>query len=427
MSISAHAISAQHVELGEWAKRSLPADARIGVNDTGAIAYFSGHQVFDIVGLTTTGEARYWSAGAGSRFEHYERLPRAVLPTVFIVYPPWFALPALFGPCLTERTVNATILGGATMVACQADYSRLGSGERPSLLEFWPLVAARHARRRGSGERSRACLRAAARGTSRRRPARAMACVLDGARLHRSRESFRLDLAPGGRLVTRLGAERPLTVSLRVAGRPIDSWTVERPDFEDHVLTLPPDLPSRPRGGGDQRRRAAPSAPYTIGLTTRRNKLRAGSAELCYTASMRHRLLGSTGISVSELGLGTWGLSGDGYSPLPEAEQDSVIERALALGVTLFDTADSYGKGAMETRLGERLAAHPEAVIVTKLGTDREAVAAHASRFKPEFIRESFERSRERLKRDVIDVVLLHNPSETHAASAAKPLASCRS
>src|SRR6478752_5440533 len=130
---------------------------------------------------------------------------------------------------------------------------------------------------------------------------------------------------------------------------------------------------------------------------------------------MEQRALGATGISVSELGLGTWGLSGDGYSPLPEAEQDAVIERALALGVTLFDTADSYGKGAMETRLGQRLAAHPQAVIVTKLGTDREASPVRKC-FKPEFIRESFERSRERLKRDVIDVVLLHNPSESTIA-----------
>ena len=130
---------------------------------------------------------------------------------------------------------------------------------------------------------------------------------------------------------------------------------------------------------------------------------------------MRTRPLGSTGISVSELGLGTWGLSGDGYSPLPESEQDAVIDRALALGVTLFDTADSYGKGAMETRLGERLAAHPDAVIVTKLGTDREVSPARKS-FKPQFIRESFERSRERLKRDRIDVVLLHNPSESTLA-----------
>jgi aryl-alcohol dehydrogenase-like predicted oxidoreductase len=126
---------------------------------------------------------------------------------------------------------------------------------------------------------------------------------------------------------------------------------------------------------------------------------------------MRKRLLGKTGLSVSELALGTWGLSGDGYAPLPEADPDAVIERALALGVTLFETADSYGKGAMETRLGERLAQHPDAVVVTKLGTDRDATPARKS-FTPAFIRESFERSRERLKREVVDVVLLHNPSE---------------
>jgi aryl-alcohol dehydrogenase-like predicted oxidoreductase len=126
---------------------------------------------------------------------------------------------------------------------------------------------------------------------------------------------------------------------------------------------------------------------------------------------MRKRLLGKTGLSVSELSLGTWGLSGDGYAPVPEAEQDAVIDRALALGVTLFETADTYAKGGMESRLGERLANHPEAVVVTKLGTDREASPARKN-FAPAFLREHFERSRERLKRDVVDVVLLHNPSE---------------
>lgn len=126
---------------------------------------------------------------------------------------------------------------------------------------------------------------------------------------------------------------------------------------------------------------------------------------------MRKRPLGNTGLVVTELGLGTWGLSGDGYSPLPEADQDAVIDRALALGVKLFDTADSYGKGAMEKRLGERLEKHPDAVIVTKVGTDREASPARKS-FSAAFIKESVERSRERQKREVLDVVLLHNPSE---------------
>jgi aryl-alcohol dehydrogenase-like predicted oxidoreductase len=126
---------------------------------------------------------------------------------------------------------------------------------------------------------------------------------------------------------------------------------------------------------------------------------------------MRKRLLGTTGLSVSELALGTWGLSGDGYSPIPEAEQDAVIDRAVALGVTLFETSDSYAKGAMEARLGERLEKHPDVVVVTKLGTNHETSPIRKS-FTPAFIKESFERSRERLKRPVVDVVLLHNPSE---------------
>lgn len=125
---------------------------------------------------------------------------------------------------------------------------------------------------------------------------------------------------------------------------------------------------------------------------------------------MRKRPLGSTGLSVSELGLGTWGLSGDGYAVLAAIEQDSVIDRAVALGVTLFETADTYGSGGMEKKLGERLGKDTPAVIVTKLGTDREAYPPRKC-FTSAFINESFERSRERLKRETLDVVLLHNPS----------------
>ena len=240
---SAHAISAQHVELGVWAEQALPKEARIGVNDTGAIAYFSGRQVFDIVGLTTLGEARYWSAGAGSRFEHYERLPQSALPNFFILYPPWFALPDLLGPCLTERTVHATILGGETMVACSADYSRLRSGERPSLIEFWPqpvrdvLDVADLDSEAAHGY----ALLPASQGDD---VLLSNGVMLDGARLHRTRESFRLNLAPRGRLVTRLGAEQPLLVTLRIGGRQVDRWTVSRPDFEDRALSLPADLPA---------------------------------------------------------------------------------------------------------------------------------------------------------------------------------------
>lgn len=123
---------------------------------------------------------------------------------------------------------------------------------------------------------------------------------------------------------------------------------------------------------------------------------------------MRKRPLGKTGIDVSELALGTWGLSGDGYGPIVEPEIDRAIDRAIALGIDLYDTADVYGKGSMERRLGKRLP--PEACIVTKIGTDLDAVPTR-KRFDLEHLSAAFERSRERVGRAKLDVVLLHNPT----------------
>jgi hypothetical protein len=129
---SASGVDRQQVAAGRWAKASLPKAARIGINDAGAIAYFSDRRTFDIVGLTTSGEARYWIAGPASRFEHYEKTALDRLPTHFIVYPDWLGCDALLGTVLAEFTVDdATILGGRRKVAAIADWSLLGSGELP--------------------------------------------------------------------------------------------------------------------------------------------------------------------------------------------------------------------------------------------------------------------------------------------------------
>jgi aryl-alcohol dehydrogenase-like predicted oxidoreductase len=124
---------------------------------------------------------------------------------------------------------------------------------------------------------------------------------------------------------------------------------------------------------------------------------------------MRKRALGETGIEVSELALGTWGLSGGGYGPVAESEQDAVIDRAAALGITLFETADTYADGEMERRLGRRLAKDDKIVIATKIGTATTEKPARKN-FEPAFLKEAAERSRERLDRERIGIVLLHNP-----------------
>lgn len=126
---------------------------------------------------------------------------------------------------------------------------------------------------------------------------------------------------------------------------------------------------------------------------------------------MRKRPLGKTGLEVTELGLGTFGLSGDGYGPVKESEVDRVLDRALELGIGLFETADVYGNGEMESKLGARFETLEEKpVVVTKVGTDRLALPPR-KRFDPAYLREAVSRCQERLRRTTIDVVLLHNPS----------------
>lgn len=125
---------------------------------------------------------------------------------------------------------------------------------------------------------------------------------------------------------------------------------------------------------------------------------------------MRKRTLGRTNLSVSELGLGTWGLSGEAYGAIAEPERGQLIERARMLGITLFETADCYATGKMEEKLGELLGSDDDVVLVTKWGTDRSNNVAQ-KRFDAEYLRQACDKSLERLKRTKIAVGLLHNPS----------------
>ena len=65
--------------------------------------------------------------------------------------------------------------------------------------------------------------------------------VADGARKQRRHDSFRLRVAPGARIVARLGADAPVTVHLRVARQVVGNWTINSPIFEEHSLELAAD------------------------------------------------------------------------------------------------------------------------------------------------------------------------------------------
>lgn len=123
---------------------------------------------------------------------------------------------------------------------------------------------------------------------------------------------------------------------------------------------------------------------------------------------MKRRPLGKTGLPVSELALGTWGLSGDAYGPVPAGVAERTVRRALDMGFSLFETADVYGAGKMELLLGKLVP--KDAIVVTKIGTDR-GTNPPRKRFDAEWLRAAVGRSCKRLGRDALDLVLLHNPS----------------
>ncbi|MFF8289700.1 aldo/keto reductase [Streptomyces sp. NPDC016309] len=124
---------------------------------------------------------------------------------------------------------------------------------------------------------------------------------------------------------------------------------------------------------------------------------------------MQERALGTQGLKVGAEGLGCMGMSAY-YGATDETEALATIDRALELGITMLDTAESYGPFLNERLVGKALAGRREkAVIATKTGiefTDGGDMLGHNG--TPEYIRRSAERSLRHLGTDHIDLYYLH-------------------
>lgn len=126
---------------------------------------------------------------------------------------------------------------------------------------------------------------------------------------------------------------------------------------------------------------------------------------------MKYRKLGNTGLEVSEIGFGTWGLGGDAYGPVDDNVSKEALRFAFDLGVTFYDTADLYGNGHSEEVIGEALKSVREMVnIATKVGTLPHSGFYMPQDFSPKHIREGLEASLRRLRTDYIDLYQLHSP-----------------
>jgi aryl-alcohol dehydrogenase-like predicted oxidoreductase len=132
---------------------------------------------------------------------------------------------------------------------------------------------------------------------------------------------------------------------------------------------------------------------------------------------MRYRTIPGTDVSVSEVGFGVWTLSTGWWGEKDDDEAVRLLHAALDRGITLFDTADTYGAGRGETLLAQAFAGRRDRIAIsTKFGYAWEGHQGPRGQrelphdWSPDFIRRACEGSLRRLGTDVIDVYALHNP-----------------
>lgn len=132
---------------------------------------------------------------------------------------------------------------------------------------------------------------------------------------------------------------------------------------------------------------------------------------------MKYRQLGRTGLMVSEIGFGGWGIGGltpgaTSYGEVSNSASLDALLRALDLGVTFYDTSNLYGSGHSEELLGQAFGrCRDRVVIATKVGRSDYDTEAYA----PEQLRACLEGSLRRLRTDHVDVVQVHSPSSMEA------------
>jgi aryl-alcohol dehydrogenase-like predicted oxidoreductase len=127
---------------------------------------------------------------------------------------------------------------------------------------------------------------------------------------------------------------------------------------------------------------------------------------------MKYRALGRTGLSVSEIGFGAWGIGGrtvahTSYGDTDDATSLSALARALDCGITFIDTSSAYGHGHSEELIGQAFEGRRDRVVIaTKAGYD---AWDRPPDFSPAAILRSAEGSLARLRTDYIDLFQLHN------------------
>ena len=128
---------------------------------------------------------------------------------------------------------------------------------------------------------------------------------------------------------------------------------------------------------------------------------------------MKYRELGTTGMNISQITLGTWGMGDVGWDHYDESTRIDAIRTAAQCGVNLIDTAPAYNNGAAERLVGRALAQlgiRNELYISTKCGNVFVDGKVYCRDGSAAMIRRQCEESLVNLQTDHIDVMLIHWP-----------------
>lgn len=121
---------------------------------------------------------------------------------------------------------------------------------------------------------------------------------------------------------------------------------------------------------------------------------------------MKYRKLGATGFDVSEIGLGCWQLGADWGTSISDDDAYEILQTAFDQGIRFFDTADVYGNGISEKRIGQFIKESGHNVkIATKFGRSGQVFPDN---YSEKALREAVEGSLKRLETDQIDLLQLH-------------------
>lgn len=136
---------------------------------------------------------------------------------------------------------------------------------------------------------------------------------------------------------------------------------------------------------------------------------------------MQYSTLGKTGLKISTIGFGAWGISGRDWGTTDDEQSKKALHRAMDKGITFVDTADNYGWGHSEKLIAEVLKERTDReniVIATKVGNnfypfmnEKHSLSPGNPDYSKKHLIFAAEKSLSRLGVEQIDVLQLHSPS----------------